>query len=150
MIYFAGIGSRQTPSIVLSQMSKIAFELAVKGYILRSGGAIGADHAFEAGCDLNKSVKEIFRVKDCTKEAISLAEQFHPNWGACNEYVRKLHGRNAQIILGQNLDKPVKFVLCYTTNGKDIGGTGLGIRLAEKYEIPVYNFFHYVPIIENL
>jgi predicted Rossmann fold nucleotide-binding protein DprA/Smf involved in DNA uptake len=49
---YCGIGSRQTPSMVLAKMIGIAQELAAKNWILRSGRAEGADKAFEHGCDL--------------------------------------------------------------------------------------------------
>ena len=46
---YAGIGSRKTPPHVLAAMTQIAEALAERGYILRSGGAGGADSAFEKG-----------------------------------------------------------------------------------------------------
>lgn len=66
MPYFAGIGSRQTPQEILSLMRKTGASLTEKGLILRSGGATGADSAFEAGCDSIHAKKEIFYAKDCT------------------------------------------------------------------------------------
>lgn len=44
---YAGVGSRETPPEILAEMTKIANELAAKKYKLQSGGAIGADMAFE-------------------------------------------------------------------------------------------------------
>ena len=46
------------------------------------------------------------------------------------------------IILGERLSEPVKFVLCHTPDGKDTGGTGLGIRIAKSRGIPVFNLYH--------
>ena len=135
--YYAGIGSRKTPEDVLEFMTRFARVLASKGYILRSGGADGADTAFAKGA--NK--KEILRPKHASAEAIKIAMDIHPAPQHCNEYVRKLHGRNVQIILGENLDKPVDFVVCWSPGGKAIGGTGLGIRLADRESIIVYNLF---------
>lgn len=145
MIFYAGIGSRETPPNILSIMKDLAYVLATKGRILRSGGAVGADTWFETGCDLAGGNKEIYYAQDATPESMEEASDVHPNWGTCNEYVRKLHGRNAMIILGNNLETPVSYVVCWTSNGLDKCGTGLGIRLANKYDIPVYNLFH--PII---
>ena len=42
MIY-TGIGSRKTPPGILAQMSELAAFLARSGWVLRSGGAPGAD-----------------------------------------------------------------------------------------------------------
>ena len=120
-------------------MTQVAIVLNAKGYMLRSGGAAeGADAAFESGAG---DAKQIFRPKDATPEAIEVASRFHPAWDKCNDYVRKLHGRNAQIILGRDLDSPVEFVICWTPGGKIIGGTGLGIRIAEHYKITVKNLY---------
>ena len=47
--YYAGVGGRETPAHVLNLMTRIAQGLAKVGGILRSGGARGADTAFEAG-----------------------------------------------------------------------------------------------------
>lgn len=49
MKYYSGIGSRSTPKDILKLMEDIAFKLAQKGYILRSGAAGGADTAFQSG-----------------------------------------------------------------------------------------------------
>jgi hypothetical protein len=45
------------------------------------------------------------------------------------------------IILGKNLDEPVKFVVCWTPGGKVVGGTGVAIQIAHKNNIPVINLF---------
>ena len=50
--YYAGIGSRSTPEDVLDRMYKLAILLAKRSYTLRSGGANGADTAFEKGCTI--------------------------------------------------------------------------------------------------
>jgi len=47
--YCTGIGARATPPEVLSLMTRAAFALLKRGYVLRSGHAIGADSAFERG-----------------------------------------------------------------------------------------------------
>lgn len=137
-MYYAGIGSRTAPNEILELMTELAIALNKKGYKLRSGGAKGADTAFAKGAGADK---EIFRPHHATPEAIEIAMNIHPAPQHCKDYVRKLHGRNVQILLGKNLDKPVEFVICWTPGGKKIGGTGLNIALAEREEIVVYNIF---------
>jgi len=143
-MYYAGIGSRTTPDKTLEFITRFARILDRKGYTLRSGGAEGADTAFANGA----SRKEILRPKHATAEAIKIAMSIHPAPQHCKDYVRKLHGRNVQILLGKNLDKPVEFVICWTPGGKTIGGTGLGIRLADDRNIKVYNLFIVDDLIE--
>jgi hypothetical protein len=48
-IYYAGIGSRETPKDVCRKMSTAGRVLWKAGFTLRSGGAKGADTAFESG-----------------------------------------------------------------------------------------------------
>ena len=135
---YAGIGSRETPLEVCDMMKIIATKLESVGYVLRSGGAIGADSAFESGV-LNNVNKEIFKAFDATPESIEMAAKYHPKWESCMDYVRRLHGRNCMIILGQELITPVKFIICWTSDGKATGGTGQAIRLAIDKNIPIFN-----------
>lgn len=146
---YAGIGSRSTPLGILCEMTRMATNLELCGFTLRSGGAQGADNAFEKGVK-NPAHKEIFLpwrlfnnntsgryiVGD---DAIRMAAHFHPAWHNCSHAARKLHGRNSYIIMGENLDDPVDFVLCYTPNGNGKGGTGQGMRIAMHYGIPVFD-----------
>ena len=141
MQYYAGIGSRRrTPKSIHNLMTSIAVKLEDQNYILRSGHALGADQAFEAGVS-NPLNKQIFTAKDATPEAIRIASEFHPFWDNCDDYAKKLHGRNVFIILGKDLKSPVKFVICFTPDGKAIGGTGLGMRIADFYQIPIFNLY---------
>lgn len=138
---YAGIGSRETPQDILDKMTYIAKILNEKGYILRSGGAKGADTAFEIGAGENK---EIFYSKDATKDSIELALKFHPNPEALKkkgDYALGLMGRNMLIISGQNLDDDVDFVVCWTKDGLPLGGTGQALRYCESKGIEVYNLF---------
>lgn len=135
-LIYAGIGARTTPPEILKQMTDYAKEMKGLGWTLRSGGAKGADQAFEAGAGKSK---EIFYANDATSEAIELAAKHHPNWKACSTYAKKLHGRNCQIILGRDLQSPVVKVVCWTPGAKTEGGTGMAIRLAKSYGINVVN-----------
>ncbi len=49
MKFYTGVGSRETPSDILELMERVGFALASQGWTLRSGGAVGADQAFENG-----------------------------------------------------------------------------------------------------
>jgi hypothetical protein len=134
---YAGIGSRETPPDILSKMTSIAVYLSAKGYLLRSGGAVGADTAFEQGAQ----PAQIFRPEHATEEALKLAKKYHPAWGRCNQYARKLHARNGMILLGSRLNSPVDFVVCWTPDGKASGGTGQALRIAKALDIQIINLF---------
>lgn len=142
--YYAGIGSRIAPNDVLIDMIDIAKVLEQKGFILRSGGAKGADQAFEQGV-INKDNKEIYTVDNFKKLenynlAIKSVDIFHPHPEALKPYPRELMARNyMQLFGGDKTSKRSSFVICWTPNGKLIGGTAQAIRIALKSNIPVYN-----------
>jgi len=147
--YYAGIGSRATPKDIKRLMQRISRQLSCYGYTLRSGGAIGADRAFESAY---YGEKEIFTPKDVTYRAIQNAKLFHPAWDHVSPYAQLLLARNSQIILGGNLDKPVEFVVCYTPEAREIGGTGQAIRVAKGHNIRVHNLGYpeQVKLIEGI
>jgi hypothetical protein len=150
MFKYAGIGSRSTPPDILETMTKIGKSLAERGWTLRSGGADGADLAFEKGCDEANGTKEIFLpwkkfnkstspLFDVSDEAKQLASTLHPAWDNCNDAARRLHGRNCYQILGKNLDDPVCMVVCWTMGGGITGGTATAIKLGKKHNARIFN-----------
>ena len=142
--YYTGVGSRKTPDVILDIMTRLAVKLNNHGYTLRSGGAVGADRAFEEGARKNK---QIFLANMATPEAMEIAKEVHPAWNNCNEYARKLHGRNSFQVLGRSLKEPSNFLVCWTPDGcvnhdgrnRQTGGTGTAISIADKYSIPIFN-----------
>lgn len=138
MIY-AGIGSRDTPGNVLDLMQGIGRHFSHKGYVLRSGGARGADGAFEKGECFGR--KEIFTAYHSQFHPawFTHASRYHPKWGKLNQHAKELHARNSAIVLGEALDAPVNFIVCWTSDGKASGGTGQALRIADDLGIPVYN-----------
>ena len=81
----------------------------------------------------------IVRNKDLISETERIASEVHPAWDRCNEWARGMHSRNCHQILGYDLQSPVDAVICWTPNGKIQGGTSTAIRIALKYNIPVFN-----------
>ncbi|MBI9082726.1 MAG: hypothetical protein JEZ11_03955 [Desulfobacterales bacterium] len=143
MKFYTGVGSRNTPADVLALMARLACKLRVT-HRLRSGGAIGADSAFERGA---AGVADVFLAKHATPEAIAIAAKFHPAWHRCKGYVQKLHGRNTFQVLGADLATPSSFLVCWTRDGAishtdrcyNTGGTGTAISIADAHGVPVFN-----------
>ena len=79
------------------------------------------------------------RNKDLISETERIASEVHPAWDRCNEWARGMHSRNCHQILGYDLQSPVDAVICWTPDGKIQGGTATVIRIAMKYNIPVFN-----------
>jgi len=49
-MYYTGVGSRETPEEICELITKVATKLAAIGWVVRTGGAGGADTAFLDGC----------------------------------------------------------------------------------------------------
>jgi hypothetical protein len=147
--FYTGIGSRETPPEIQGIMTQIASKLNEQGFTLRSGAAKGADSAFEAGAGGNHEIYLPWGgyegrtgsgyIPNPSKEAMDLAAQHHPNWGAVTQGARKLHARNSHQVLGQDLNSPSDFVLAWTPGGKGGGGTGQAIRLARAQGVKVFD-----------
>ena len=65
VIYYTGIGSRTLPKEIYNKFYNLAQALGETHqgdpvFVLRSGGASGADTAFERGCDSVGGEKQIF------------------------------------------------------------------------------------------
>lgn len=153
-VSYAGIGSRKSPAEVCSLATSLACWLADEGFELRSGHADGFDLAVEKGCDLVKGPKSIYLPKrrfngsasqlfEVSEKALELASKYHPNWNAVKPWHRPLLARNGYQVLGPNLDSSTKskFIVCWTKNGKLVGGTAQALRIAAdpQYNIPIYN-----------
>lgn len=165
-LYYTGIGSRETPKDILEYMELVAIRLSKLGYILRSGGAQGADTAFETGVP-NPELREIYlpwsgfgydekkyhnpskgyyalQNLGLEEDAMKIAGRLHPAWGACSHGAKSLHSRNIHQILGQDLKTPADFVIAYAkvdNHGNAKGGTAMAISLADMRGIPVYNLY---------
>jgi len=149
---YAGIGSRDTPGEILESMTKIARKFEEHGWILRSGGADGADRAFEAGV-ADPAHKEIYLpwrgfngrqdwdgcIWNYTEEHERIAAHYHPKWLFLRHGVKKLHTRNVSQVLGADCSSPANFVICWTRDGRASGGTGQALRIAEDKAIPIFN-----------
>ncbi len=164
--YYTGVGSRNCPENIRATMSLIAMALAGKGYRLRSGGADGADLAFQSDGyapgdiylpwkNFNQKVNRMtskvlnltcqqYRYIEAPKldnwyEALEILNEVRPLVTLPQRSHRLLHGRNVYQILGDSLNNPSSFLICWTLGGKVAGGTATAIKLAQKYNVPVIN-----------
>lgn len=157
MLAYTGVGSRKTPSAVLGRFVELGKELAETGYTLRSGGAEGADTAFENGASympkmiflpwdgFNGRNHDDLDYIDCQKSndyhiAERLARSIHPNPASLTQMAMKFHTRNIYQVMGGFLDSYSDFLVCWTPGGKPVGGTRTAIVLAEFLKVPVFNF----------
>lgn len=155
---YTGIGSRKTPHEVQLWMYKFAVKMCGKGIKLRSGGANGADSAFERGA---RREKEIFihrnghngkrhnrlnialdyLAPDKQEECYSKAEGIHPGWRNCDDWARGMHARNILQIEGVN-GPLTDFVVYWTEYDGRLnprGGTATAVNYAKSLGIPTFN-----------
>jgi hypothetical protein len=147
-IYWAGIGSRETPLELKPTIQRVVEICNDRGLIMRSGAAPGADSFFEEHSlptlreiylpwrGFNGNTSSLYQITD---EALAMAEKYHPGWYRLSQGAKKLMARNCYQVLGFDLNTPVDFIVCWTRDGKASGGTGQAIRLATDYNIPVFN-----------
>lgn len=165
MIY-AGIGSRETPPYILSLMTRMGRVMALEGHTLRSGGADGADEAFQIGCgEVDEGLVEVWlpyanfrfelnrrfpnRNVDLSNLAYTIARRTCENkskgwWERNTSFGKDAKARNVHIILGSDCQTPVDLVTCWAPvdkGGFETGGTGHGTAVARDHNIQVINLF---------
>lgn len=146
---YGGIGARNSSLETLARMTEIAQWLVYIGLTLRSGRAKGADQAFERGSlgkskiflpwsEYQKSANLIANMEYPSPAplAYEIARTYHPAWERCGPEARDLHARNSHIVLDWDLETPVDFIVC-STDGK--GGTAQSLRIAQAYDIKIFN-----------
>lgn len=149
---YAGIGSRRTPDDVCQIMVGLGHKLAKDDWILRSGGAEGADAAFEKGADIVQGQKEIilpWQGFNGNKSNLVIGEREEDQWASDTaqenfpwfekqrDSTKKLLARNMMQVLGIRGDEPCAAVICWTDLPQ--GGTNYAMTLAERNGIPVWN-----------
>jgi hypothetical protein len=75
----------------------------------------------------------IFVLQDTDKLAHLSVAELHPSFAMLTPGVRKLHARNFLILQGND------FAVCWTAGGIETGGTGQGIRIAERMHTQMWN-----------
>lgn len=163
--FYTGIGSRELPKHVLIFMRDVGIRMAKRGYVLRSGGAKGADTAFEIGAIRGKGGIEIFipwngfndRFEKDGTYFVPTREMFETAKAALinqniikwfedmKQGVQKLHARNYYQIHGFDMEEN-SMVCLYACpeddKGKPTGGTRTAVMLAQNAGIPTYNLIH--------
>ena len=138
-------------------MQTLAATLEKESWVLRSGGADGADFYFERGVK-DSSNKEIylpsasfngryslepgchnFSFLPGAQAALETVAKYHPAPSRLTPFAQKLMARNAMQVLGPDLQTPSCAVVCWTPGGRMEGGTSQAIRIALDHKIPVHN-----------
>lgn len=171
---YAGIGSRDITQVEESKIIRIADYLFKKGYFLYSGGADGADSAFERGCHgyglkylpwskfNDKVISNIYSTVVHSENSFESVRRYHPAPDALSPAANKLMSRNYFQVNGVGDFPKVDFVICCADpirGSEEVkGGTGQAVRIALDLNIPVFNirannsywesFLNRLPIVE--
>lgn len=161
-MFYTGIGSRKTPPHIQEWQTEIARRLEGSGYVLRSGGAEGADQAFQRGISHPSRMEiylpwwgfnDFYRAEGFhvpsgmsnSEEAGNIASTIHPAWERLTRGPRAMHRRNVYQVLGQDLATPshlVVFWAPYQGNGQVKGGANTAVQLALRHQVPVINMLN--------
>lgn len=161
---YAGIGARDTPAEVLTEMTNIANVLDSLGWTLRSGGATGADTAFADGTSWmqyeeyipwHRFAPERIGVEPVilnqTREVYDLAQEYWDarpdgidsgkfcDWVHLKDTTKLMMMRNVHQIRGLDLNTFSKAVICWTEGGAMKGGTSFALWIAMNHNIPIFN-----------
>lgn len=154
MKYYTGVGSRETPEHILKFIEEVAYWLAGRGYTGRSGGAAGADSAFEKGYNRFETIYDTLDyisfeaylpwkgfsdiVEDGAhivtpnlpnyNEAVEIASTIHPAWNRLGRGAKALHTRNVYQVLGLDLNTPSCVLFCYAPTTKNRQGIVTGVK----------------------
>lgn len=141
-------------------MTAFAMVMATSGFTLRSGGADGADSAFERGAgelvDIYIPWKGFNNLHDSHYidssklpnygAAKEMASHIHPAWDACSAGAKSLHTRNVYQVLGSYLNNPSSFLLFWAQpvgrSGAVKGGTNTAVQLAISEGIETFNLYN--------
>ncbi len=139
--YWTGIGSRETPEDVMALMVAVGKLMTDQGWVLRSGGADGADSAFYAGSlqsdNFQNAKPYIYISWDGMSNSTTVYQhdpsrgiynaKLYDTWDEANAIALSLRGsferlgwrgiahhtRNVFQVLGHDLSTPSKFLMCW-------------------------------------
>ena len=147
-------GNPDIPPEAIEKMVQIAKRLESMDFTVRVGGMQGVEDAIEKAIE-KKEVHLPFKGFDqkeskftfVSDRATSVAKMFFPNWDAMKKGVQLFLAKNARVLMGQRVDSPALFFICWTQDGvesfKDstnrTGFTGHSIAIASALGIPIFN-----------
>lgn len=164
--FWTGVGTTEPTQDEYDLMVLIGQRMAEKGYILRSGRAIGSDAAFEEGvCRVDPALTEIwlpwrsYNEEDQhpdahyfvpTQAQIDAARRFYTeetdilSWfDRMKQGSQKMHGRNYFQVVGHQGDDPLSHLCIYCADENEKrevkGGTRSAVMISRHYERPTAN-----------
>ena len=157
---YAILSNENAPKELNEKIEELVHRLAGSGFTLRTSGSVNRDESagIEDVAEKSTDNKEIylawkfFNKKDSkfikvSKQAIALVSKYHPTFASMKEAVQTIIARYAHVLLGSELNNPVRFLLVWSADGCETkaektaktGFVGVPIALANDAEIKVFN-----------
>jgi hypothetical protein len=146
------IGSREAPKDICDLFTELGVEVRERGWWARSGHAQGIDYASECGAlkrcivylpwesfNRQKEMLGIPRTQPLRDEVLEIVYKHEAYAKNLKDAVKLIKSRNVYQVLGEDLESPSDIVVCWTEEGKVVGGTGLAIKIATANDIPIIN-----------
>lgn len=144
--YYAAVGDQTCPSRYYDIITKITRYFESDGYVVRTRGSKGFDEVVDESVER----KELFvpwrgfegrttNTYNPSQDVFDKAAEFHPRWYKLNNRVRRIMASATACVLGPDLKSRSEFVICWTPDAEQGGGTGQSIRVASYYGIPVFD-----------
>ena len=151
---YAATGNREATPEICQKFAEIAKMLERYGYTARVGGFEGIEEAVEKATtkhevhlpfrEFNQKQSKFTYTSD---RAMAVAKMFHPTFDTMKKGVQLFLAKNARLVLGDKMNAPALFLLCWTEDGVESvkdrtsrsGFTGHPIAIASALGIPVFN-----------
>ncbi len=152
-LVYASMASETPPTQTRDDMTTMSQWLAKGGWHLASGGEHAADQAFAKGTAPDQQTRYVpwtgyndLAGPDCTpldREQFQtceyLADRLHPSWDQFTDDTKIRCAREAAMLLGPNLDRPVDALIAWSPKAASKTETSIAPRIAAQYGIPVLN-----------
>jgi len=128
-----------------ARMSEVFHENLPAIYLPFNGMFNGAQRVWE---DPSAGIIDASKF-ECWQAAEEIAYRTRGSWakgkGELTQAGKALHTRNVFQVLGETLDAPSRFLICWAlprSNGAVAGGTNTAVKLATAYGVKVINLYH--------
>lgn len=148
------VANNDVPPEIASKFEEIAKRLEQREYTVRIGGMEGIDDRIEKAVkkfELHLPWRE-FNGKQSKfyyngERAFAVAKMFHPTFDSMKKGIQAFLAKNARLILGDKMNSPTLFLLCWTEDGAEsirertakTGFSGHPIAIASALGVPIFN-----------
>lgn len=144
---YTGICNQRPPSSACQLLDRVAAFLAREKFTLRSGASGKGELVLEKAAVFAGGKTEIYlpwpgynhhasRLFKIPREAFGVAASFEPRWMYFGKPARRVAARGCVQLLGKELDRPSRFLICWTEYGSGSGNCELALRIASANDIP--------------